>query len=114
MLGQVLVKVKKNIQLFIENMAKELFVSIMKKFITEMEKITGKLFELIWDNDPILASNLAKEFYKNNCKWIDWPAYGPDLSPVENIWTKWIQGWIKYAHQRFLKLYQKWKRYGKN
>ena len=29
-----------------------------------MERMVGKNFELIWDNDPKHTSNLAKEFYK--------------------------------------------------
>ena len=44
-------------------MTKELFVSIMEKHLKEMETMAEKNFELIWDNDPKHASNLANEFY---------------------------------------------------
>ena len=38
---------KKSIQLFNENMTKELFVSIMDKHLKEMETMTRKYIELI-------------------------------------------------------------------
>ena len=63
-----------SIQLFTENMTKELHVSIMEKHLKETETIAVKNFELIWDNDPKHKSNLEKEFYKKNYKIIDWPA----------------------------------------
>ena len=52
-------------------MIKELYVSIMEKHLKEMEKMTQKNFELICDNDYKHISNLAKEFYKKDCKKID-------------------------------------------
>ena len=38
---------KTSIQLFTENMTKELYVSIMEKHLKEMERMAGKNFELI-------------------------------------------------------------------
>ena len=38
---------KTSIQLFTENMIKELFISIMEKHLKEMEAMAGKNFELI-------------------------------------------------------------------
>ena len=60
MLGQVKVERKKSIQLFTENMTKKLFVSIMEKYLKEMEAKTEN-FELIWDNDLKYTSNLKKK-----------------------------------------------------
>ena len=52
-----------------------------------MERMTGKNFELIWDNDSKHTSNLAKVFYKKHCKRIDWPAYHLDRNLIGNIWS---------------------------
>ena len=40
---------KTSIQLFTENMTKELYVSIMEIHLKEMERMAGKNFELIYD-----------------------------------------------------------------
>ena len=45
-----------------------LFVSIMKKYLNEMETMAEKIFEMIWDNDPKNTCNFAKEFYKEHSK----------------------------------------------
>ena len=47
-------------------MTKELYVSIMEKYLKEMEIMTEINLKLIWDNDPKHTSNLAKKFYKKN------------------------------------------------
>ncbi|CEG84809.1 hypothetical protein RMATCC62417_18562 [Rhizopus microsporus] len=39
------------------------------------------------DNDPKHHSKLAtKWFQENNVKLLEWPAYSPDLDPIENLW----------------------------
>ena len=42
---------------------------------------------LLHDNDPKHRSKMTQEWLKSNeVKVIDWPAYSPDLNPVENMW----------------------------
>ncbi|KAG1168311.1 hypothetical protein G6F71_009160 [Rhizopus microsporus] len=42
---------------------------------------------LLHDNDPKHRSKMTQEWLKSNeVKVIDWPAYSPDLNPIENMW----------------------------
>ena len=43
------------------------------------------------DNAPCHKSALIKNFLsQNKVETIEWPAYSPDLNPIENLWA-----WIK-------------------
>lgn len=46
-------------------------------------------FLLVHDNAPIhTAKNVKKWLSERNIKTIEWPAYSPDLNPIENLWSR--------------------------
>ena len=70
-------------EIFPKNYLWVLWRNLWKKWTQWQE-----FFELTWDNNLIHTNNLTKEFYNNNkkhCKWLDWPAYSPDLNHMNSI-----------------------------
>lgn len=46
-------------------------------------------FLLVQDNAPIhTAKNVRKWLSERNIRTIEWPAYSPDLNPIENLWGR--------------------------
>lgn len=63
------------------------FIKLLKDIKTELK---GKKLLLIWDGLPAHRAKEVKEYIKSQRKWLRverYPAYAPELSPVEFIWA---------------------------
>lgn len=63
------------------------FIALLKEVKTEMR---GKKLLLIWDGLPAHRAKLVKEYITKQKQWLRverYPAYAPELSPVEFIWA---------------------------
>ena len=54
---------------------------------SEIWKLHPNGFILLWDNDSKHRSDISLNYYiENNIQLLEWPAYSPDLNPIESIW----------------------------
>ena len=63
------------------------FVKLLKDVKKEMK---GKKLLLIWDGLPAHKARKVREYIHSQKKWLRierYPAYAPELSPVEFIWS---------------------------
>ena len=83
---------------------KDIF-NILEDSLPELNEISReKKIYMQMDNARIHWTLDALRFYKeNNIVVIDWPAYSPDLNPIENVWA-YIKG--KLSGKKFISMKQ--------
>ena len=82
---------------------KDIF-KILEDTLPELNEISREKIYMQMDNARIHWTLDALRFYKeNNIVVIDWPAYRPDLNPIENVWA-YIKG--KLGGKKFISMKQ--------
>lgn len=69
------------------SMDKNDFVELLKDIKTEMK---GKKLLLIWDGLPAHKASLVRDYIASQKRWLRverYPAYAPELNPVEFLWS---------------------------
>ena len=68
------------------------YVEILKNYKSDIDNLHPNGILLLWDNDSKHKSEVSLDYYtENKIQLFEWPAYSPDLNPIENVWAN-----IKY------------------
>ena len=67
------------------NMNNDEYLKVLQKY---QENLHFDALVYQQDNAPIhKAKKIMDYFAENSCKTLEWPAYSPDLNPIENLWA---------------------------
>lgn len=91
------------------NMNSDEYTSILEHvYIPSMNMMFGpnahNEFEFMQDNAGIHTSTLARDWFRSHPEIIklQWPAYSPDLNPIENVWAKMVYDWPRHGNNHIL------------
>ena len=75
------------LQFFTGNKDSKQYIKMLSITNSEIWKLHPNGFILLWYNDSKHRSDISLNYYiENNIQLLEWPAYSPDLNPIENIW----------------------------
>jgi transposase len=73
---------------------RERVVPLISRFIEQRAYEAGEELILIQDNAPShVARGTREELENRGIHYEKWPAFSPDLSPIEAVWN-WMKDWI--------------------
>ena len=76
------------LQTFENNMDSQKYIEILEKSKDQLNELHLNRYILLCDNDSKHRSGISLDYYiQNDIRLLEWPAYSPDLNPIENIWA---------------------------